>query len=213
MPTSTLPSRGPTSGRNCYVTPAFPGVPNAKRREKIRSGHLTPAFLGAQKRVELLCNPCILGGHQHQARGENHNWQPHLPSQGPTSGPNSYVTPAFSGVHEKGDKIRTGCLNHAFSEAQKGRNGYVTTPFSRSPTLRQGKNQNWLPHPCLRRPHAWTEVRHNPCILGGPLGGQTRGQNQNWRLHPLLLRGPKEGGIATQPLHYRGSLTPSEGRR
>ena len=37
---SPLPSRGPKGGRKCYVTPAFSGVPNAKRREKIRSGHL-----------------------------------------------------------------------------------------------------------------------------------------------------------------------------
>ena len=40
----TLPSRGATSGRKCYVTPAFSGVP--KQGDKIRSGCLTPAFSG-----------------------------------------------------------------------------------------------------------------------------------------------------------------------
>ena len=40
---------------NCYVTPAFSGVPN--KGEKIRSGCLTHAFSGAQKRAELLCTP------------------------------------------------------------------------------------------------------------------------------------------------------------
>ena len=51
--TSTQPSWGPKRGRNCYVTPAFSGVPNAKRGDLIRrSGYLTPTFLGAQKRVE-----------------------------------------------------------------------------------------------------------------------------------------------------------------
>ena len=61
---SSLPSRGPTSGRNCYATPAFSRVPNAKRGDKIRSGYLTPAFSGAHKWAELLRNPCILKGPQ-----------------------------------------------------------------------------------------------------------------------------------------------------
>ena len=77
MATSPLPSRGPKRGRNCYVTPAFSGVPNAKRWEKIRSGYLTLAFSGAQKRAELLRNPCILGDPQRQAWGENQKWLPH----------------------------------------------------------------------------------------------------------------------------------------
>ena len=72
--------RGPKRGRNCYVTPAFSGVPNAKRGEqnqkwsptkgnKIRSGSLTPAFSRAQKRAVMLRHPCILGDPQRQARG------------------------------------------------------------------------------------------------------------------------------------------------
>ena len=44
----------------------------------MRSSYLTPAFSGAQKRAELLCNPCILGGPQYQARGQNQKkWLPH----------------------------------------------------------------------------------------------------------------------------------------
>ena len=71
MATSPLPSWGPKRGRDCYVTPAFSGVPEVKHGEKIRSGYLTPAFLGAQKGAGSLCNLCILGDPQHQARGEN----------------------------------------------------------------------------------------------------------------------------------------------
>ena len=41
---SPVPSRGPKRGQTCYATPAFSGVPNAKREGKIRSGHL--GFLG-----------------------------------------------------------------------------------------------------------------------------------------------------------------------
>ena len=35
-----------------------------------------------------------------------------LPSQGPKRGRKCYITPAFSGVPYKGDKIRIGCLTH-----------------------------------------------------------------------------------------------------
>ena len=83
MATSPLPSRGARRGRKCYGTPAFSGVPNAKRweksrngyltrafsgvpnakrGEKIRSANLTLAFTGASKRAEVQRHPCILGG-------------------------------------------------------------------------------------------------------------------------------------------------------
>ena len=70
---STLPSWGPTSGPKCYVTYAFSGV--AKQGDKIRSGSLNSAFLGAHKRAKVLCNLCILGGPQ--TRGQNQKWLPH----------------------------------------------------------------------------------------------------------------------------------------
>ena len=57
-----LPSRGPKRGRKCYITPTFSGVPN--KGSKIRNGCLTPAFLGAQKRAEMLHHPRILRGPQ-----------------------------------------------------------------------------------------------------------------------------------------------------
>ena len=82
--TSPMPSRWPKRGRNCYVTPAFQGVPNAKRGDKIRSGNLTRAFSGAQKRAELLRNPCIPEGPQCQAREENQKWLPHADLLGET---------------------------------------------------------------------------------------------------------------------------------
>ena len=64
----------------CYATRALSGIPNARRGEKnrkssgtrgtkIRSGCLNPAFLGAQKRAELLRHPCILWD-PHAKRGE-----------------------------------------------------------------------------------------------------------------------------------------------
>ena len=87
MATSPLPSWRPKRGQDCYLTPAFSGIPNTKHGEKTRSDYLTPTFLGAQKGAALLCNPCILGDPQHQARGENQKWLPHpyLPG-GPNGG-------------------------------------------------------------------------------------------------------------------------------
>ena len=84
-----LPSQGPKSGRKCYVTLAFSGVPNKgdkirsgyltptfsgfpKRGDKIKSGYLTPAFSGAHKWAELLRNPCIV--RDPQQRGQNQEW-------------------------------------------------------------------------------------------------------------------------------------------
>ena len=66
----SLPSWGPKSGRNCYITPPFSGVPS--KRDKFTSGRITPASLGEQKWAELLPNPCGFGGPQR--RGLNQNW-------------------------------------------------------------------------------------------------------------------------------------------
>ena len=76
MRASPVPSRGPKRGHNCYVTPTLSGVPNAKHGDKIRSGYFSIAFSGAQKRAELLRNPCLLGGSPIR-RGQNQNWLPH----------------------------------------------------------------------------------------------------------------------------------------
>ena len=52
-------SRGPTSGRKCYATPAFSGLPI--KGDKTKSGYLTSTFSGAHKWAEMLRNPCVLG--------------------------------------------------------------------------------------------------------------------------------------------------------
>ena len=78
---------------------------------------------------------------------------------------NCYVTPEFSGVPKRGDKMRRGYHTLAFSGGQN-----------------------------------WAELLRNPCVLGGPQ------QNQELATSPRLLGGPQVGGIATSPLHSRGSL-------
>ena len=101
----------PCLDQKCYALP-FSG-------DKIRSGCLTIAFSGAQKRAEVLHNPCILRGPQ--TKGDK------IRIGG--------LTAAFWGAQKraevlrnpcvlgspqtKGDKIRIGCLTPAFSGAQK----------------------------------------------------------------------------------------------
>ena len=163
---SLLPSRGPKRGRNCYVTPAFSGGPQHQARGEIRIGCLTPALSGARKWAQLLCYPCIFGGPQRQVREGNQNWLPHPSFLGGPQVGDIATSPLHSRGSpnaKRGEKIRIGCLTPAFSGA-----------------------------------HKWAELLRHPCILGG-LQCQARGENQNW------LPRPQVGGIATSPLHSRGS--------
>ena len=167
-----MPSRGPKTGRNCYVTPAFSGVPNAKHGEKNKSGYLTPAFSWNQKKAELLRNYCILGGPQSQARGENQNWVPHPCLLGGPHESGIATSPLPSQVSRTGRRL-------AVSNAkcgEKNKSAYLTHAFSR----------------IQKR----AELLRNQCILGGPQH-QVRGENQKWLPHRCLLVGPSEGGIAT----------------
>ena len=65
MATSPLPSLGPKRGQKYY---------------------LTPAFSGAQKRAQMLCHPCLLGGPQTNGNKIR----------------SGYLTRAFSGIPKPG---------------------------------------------------------------------------------------------------------------
>ena len=163
--TSPLPSRGPTSGRNCYITPTFSGVPNKGRT----NSELATSYL------RLLGDPQVGG----IATPPLHcRWSPTkgtkselaaspLPSRGPTSGLNYYVTPAFSGFPNKGDKFRIATSPLPSRGPTSGRNCYITPTFSGS--QQRGQIQNWLPHTfAFSGTHKWAELLHYPCIVGGP---------------------------------------------
>ena len=111
---------GPKRGPKCYITPAFSGLPNkgdkSKRAQKraemlhqpcilrdpqtkanqIKFGCLNPAFWGAQKWAQMLHHTCIPGGPQQ--KGQNQS--------GPKRGRKCYITPAFAGIPNKGDKSK-----------------------------------------------------------------------------------------------------------
>ena len=216
-----LPSRGPKRGRKCYVTPAFLGVPTAKhgkqnqkwsptKGNKIRSGCLTAAFLGAQKRAEMLRHRCILRGPQRQARkaksevvpnkGEqNQKWRPHPcllggPKEGGNamsplhsweSPPPSTESKIKSGPQQRGTKSEVAASPLPSRGPKRGWKCYVTPAFSG-----------------IQARGAKSEVVPNK--------GE---QNQKWLPHPCLLRGPKRGRkcYVTPAFSGRGKLTLSLG--
>ena len=182
MAASLVPSR-------VYLTSAFSGVPNAKHWDKIRSGYLSPAFSGAQKRANLLPNPCILGGPQRQARGQNQKWLPHPCLPRDQRRAELYVTLTFSGVPnaKRGNKIRSRYLTPTFRGAPK-RAKLLCNPWvlktKREDKIRSGYLTLAFPGVQKR-----AELLRNPFILMGPQC-QAREQNQKWLPHPCLLRGP-----------------------
>ena len=229
-PTRGPSQRGPTSGRKCYITPAFLGVPNKGTKSKPahkwaevlhqpcvlgctqtrgqsqrwptsgRKCFITPAFSGVPKQGDnakggpqvggLLHHPCVLGGPQ--TRGQSQRW--------PTSGRKCYITPAFWGVPKQGDKVKGG--------PQVG--GSATSPLCSRGSPNKG-TQSMVAH-------KWAEVLHHPCVLGGT---QTRGQSERWptsgrkcyitpafsavpKHGDKVKGGPQVGGTATSSLRSRG---------
>ena len=228
---------GPTSGRKCYITPAFSGIPK-NMGDKIR-------IAGTHKWAEMLHDPFILGDPQK-------TWGTKSDLVGPTSGRKCYITLAFSGVPKNmGDKIRIGeahkwaeMLHHPFILGDRQRHGgqnqnwwgpQVGLHSRASPKTWGTKSEEVGPtsgRKCYITPvfsgipkdmgdkiriagvHKWAEILHHTCILGDP---QRHGeQNQNWW-------GPQVGGNGTSPLHSRGSpktwgtkselLGPTSGRK
>ena len=111
-----MASQGPKSGRNCYVTACVLGDPH--EGDEIKIGYITPAFSGAQKWAELLCNP-LRSRRSPEAGTKSKLATSPLPSPGPTSGRNCYVTACVLGDPREGDEIKIGYITPAFSGAQK----------------------------------------------------------------------------------------------
>ena len=187
---------GPTSGRKCYITPAFSGIPK-DMGDKIRIGRAHkwaemlhhPCILGVPKNMgdkirfgvahnwaEMLHHPCILGDPQRH-EGQNQNWW------GPQVGGN-----ATSPLHSRGSPTTWGTKSDLGSPTI-GRKCYITLAFSGIPKDMGDKIR-------IGGAHKWAEMLHHPCILVGPQ--RHGGQNQ------ISCR-PQLGGNATSALHSRGS--------
>ena len=185
--------------RKCYVTPAFSGIPNAKRGEKIRSGCLTPAFSRARKRAKMLCHPCILGGPQ--TKGDQIR--------------SGYLTPAFAGAEEGGSAMsplhsRRSPTPSAGRKSEvatsplpsrgpkRGRKCYVTPAFLGIPNAKRGeKIRIGCLTPDFSRAQKTAEMLRHPCILGGP---QTKGEKiRSGYLTPAFSGGQKRAGMLCHP--------------
>ena len=188
---------GPTTGRKCYITPAFSGIPkNMGNKIKI---------VGAHKWAEMLHHPCMIGDPQKHGEQNQNWWGPQvggnatspLHSRGspktwgtkselvrPASGWKCYITHAFWGVpKDMGNKIRIGGA-HKWAE------------MLHHPRILGDPRKDMGDKIRIGGAHNWAEMLHHPCILGNPQ--RHGGQNQNWW-------GPQVGGNATSPLHSRGS--------
>ena len=131
---SPLPSRGPERGRYCYITPAFSGVPNAKRGEQNQKWLPCPCLLGAPQMGGNATSPLHSRGSPTPTRGTKSDVVASPPpSPGPTNARNCCVTHAISNVPKQGNKIKSGYLTPTFSGAERGRYCYVTPAFSGVP--------------------------------------------------------------------------------
>ena len=220
--TSPLHSRGfpnnggqnqnwPTSGRKCYITPAFSGIPK-QRGTKSEWAH---------KCAEMLHHPCVLGNPQIREdkieigpqvgrnapsrlhswgfpnkRGHNKNW--------PTRRRKCYTLRPFSGIpKERRTKAelahkRAVLLHHPFilgNSQTKGDKirigpqvgGNATSPLhSPGSPNKGGQNQNW--------PTSGRKCYTPPAFLGIPKIKENKSRIS-----------PQAGRTATSPLHSRGS--------
>ena len=84
----------PTSAPSGFITLPSGGSPMLSSGGQNQKWLPHPGLLGAQKRVELLCKPCVRVGTQQ--RGQNQKW--------PTSGFSGYITPTLWGVPDASER-------------------------------------------------------------------------------------------------------------
>ena len=159
LPHPCLP-RGPKEGGNATSPLHSRGSPTPSVGSKIRSGCLTPAFLGAKKWADMLHHPWILGGSQRQARGaksevatsqcrllgspkESRNATPPLHSRGsPAPSGGSKIR---SGPQQRGTKSELAASPRPSRGHKRGRKCYGTPAFSGVPNAKHGEQNQWSP--------------------------------------------------------------------
>ena len=158
-----------------------------RRGKKMRIGCLGHAFLGAQNWAEVLRHPCIL--RRPQQRGPKSEVAASAtPSRRPKSGWKCYVTPAFSGVPNKGQRKENWLPKTCLLGGPK----VGASPMSPLHSLGSPTEGNKIRSSCLShafsRAQKWAKVLRHPCSLEGP---QERGSNSELAASTIPSRGPK----------------------
>ena len=192
-----MPFGRPTSGRKCYINPAFSGVPKEMGTKSELVGptsgqkcYITPAFSGVPNKGDKIKVGPQVGGNATSplhSRGSPMKWGQNQNWRGPQVGKN-----ATSPLHSRGSPMKGGqnenwmpnpCL---LGGPLVG--GNATSPLhSRGSPKKWGQNQNWWGPQVGRNAtsplhsrgsptkgtkskwaHKWAEMLHHPCILGGP---------------------------------------------
>ena len=136
---------GPKEGGFATETLHSRGSPT--KGNKIRSGCLTPAFSGDQKRAVSLSNPCDL--RDPQQRGQNHKWIPHPCLLGGPQVGGIATEPLHSwGSPTQGTKSEVAVSLLPFRGSTREQNCYNTLAFSGIPNKVE-QNENCLAHACL----------------------------------------------------------------
>ena len=199
---------GPKEGGNATAPLQSRGSPTPSAGSKVKSGYLTLAFLGAQKRAEMLRHPCIIGDRQRQAWGAKSEVATSpLPSWGPKRGRKCYITPALSGVpNAKHGKQNQKWLPHPCLLEGPTEGGNATSPLHsrRSPTPSAGSKvrSGYLTLVLLRAQKRAKMVRH-PCKPGFPQR-QAWGAKSEVAASPLPSWGPKRGRKCYVTLAFSG---------
>ena len=214
---------GPKEGKN--VTAPLHSRGSQTKGTKIRSGYLTPAFSGAQKRAEMLCHPFILVDPKPRGTKSDVATSP-LPSWGHKRGCKCYGTSASSGINNKGEQNEKWLPHPCLLGPKRGPKCHVIPAFSGIPNKGE-QNQTWLPHPCpfggakevvnATSPlHSRASQTKGTKMRSGYLTRAFSGAQKRAEMlrHPCILGDRQQNGtkveVATSPLPSRG---PKRGRK
>ena len=174
------------------------GEPQTKG-DKMRSGYLTPAFSGAQKRAEMLPHPCILG--DPETKGDKIRSGYHARSflRAQKRAEMLHHPCILGDSRTKGDKIKSGYLSLAFSRAQKRAEVLHDLCILGDPHIKGDKIRSGYLRPTFLWPKRGRKCYLTPVYLGipkqrgatSPLHCQASpnkgGENHNWLPRPCLV--------------------------
>ena len=158
---------------------------------KIRIGCLNHAFSGAQKWAEQLRNPCILGGLQKKA-AKSELAATAMPFRGPKSGRKCHVTPAFSGVPNKGEQNQNWLPQSCLLGGPKVGGSAMLPLHSRGAPTKSSKIKIGCLSHAFSVAQNWAELLCYPCILGGPQQRASKSESE-LAASAMASQGPKSG--------------------